>query len=209
MVTVTPASPAGTTAPATASTPTQDKSAARLAALKDALATVTAVAGNDVGATITAEIRDRRAAMAQEKLGQAQERYKLLRELMMKVLAAGGDPRSAVRLAREAASLAREVAQAVKDIAVASKDDDPATADSRRSMLDGLHKDTRRLVLGARNIVDAARILNDSGDGGLQQAKRARDLTKARRDADQALVSITREIGSARIAAVGPVITEA
>jgi len=203
MVTVTPASPGGTTAPV--STTSSAPKSPKLAALEEALATVKAVAANSSGSAIMSQIRDQRAAAAQERLGQVQERYKLLRDTMMKVLAAGGDPRSAVRLAREAASLARQVAQAVKDIAVASKDDDQATADSRRSMLDGLHKETRRLIYGARNIVDAARILNDSGEGGLQQSRRARDIAKARRVADDALASITREIGSARMVASGGV----
>jgi len=200
MVTVTPASPAGTTVPATPSTTTSQKSAAKLAALKEALATVTAVAANNSGGAIMEQIRDQRAASAQDRLGQAQGRYKLLRETMMKVLAAGGDSRSAVRLAREAASLARDVARAVKDIAAAAKDDNPATADIRRSMLDGLHKETRRLVLGMRNIVDAARIVNDSGEGGMQQSRRARDIARARRDTDEAFISLTREIGGARTA---------
>lgn len=203
MVTVTPASPGGTTAPAPTTTPAHTPKSPKLAALEEALVTVKAVAANYSGSAIMSQIRDQRAAMAQERLGQVQERYKLLRETMLKVLAAGGDPRSAVRLAREAASLAREVAQAVKDIAVASKDNDPATAESRRSMLDGLHKETRRLIHGARNIVDAARIVNDSGESGLQQSRRARDITRARRDADTALTAITREIGSARMAASG------
>lgn len=207
MVTVTPASPAGPTAPAL--TPTNDKSSAHLAALKEALATVKSVAANGAGSAIAAQIRDQRAAAAQERLGQAQERYKLLRETMMKVLAAGGDPRSAVRLAREAASLAREVARAVKDIAAAAKDGDPATADSRRSMLDGVHKETRKLLLGVRNIVDAARIVNDSGDGGLQQAKRARDINRARRDTEDAVAAIVRELGGARLAIGGGVKVDA
>ncbi len=204
MVTVTPASPAGPTAPAP-----QVKISTRQVALEEALATVKAVAANNSGSAIAAQIRDQRAAAAQERLGRAQERYKLLHQTMMKVLAAGGDPRSALRLAREAAALAREVAKAVKDIAAAAKGGDPATADTRRSMLDGVHKESRKLLYGVRNIVDAARIVNDSGEGGVQQSRRARDIGKARRDAEDALASIARELGMARFAVGGNVKVDA
>lgn len=204
MVTVTPASPAGPTAPAP-----QVKISTRQVALEEALATVKAVAANNSGSAIAAQIRDQRAAAAQERLGRAQERYKLLHQTMMKVLAAGGDPRSALRLAREAAALAREVAKAVKDIAAAAKGGDPATADTRRSMLDGVHKESRKLLYGVRNIVDAARIVNDSGEGGVQQSRRARDIGKARRDAEDALASIARELGMARFATGGSVKVDA
>jgi hypothetical protein len=204
MVTVTPASPAGPTAPAP-----QVKVSTKQVALEEALAAVKAVAANHSGSAIAAQIRDQRAAAAQERLGRAQERYKLLHQTMMKVLAAGGDPRSALRLAREAASLAREVARAVKDIAAAAKGGDPASADARRSMLDGVHKESRKLLYGVRNIVDAARIVNDSGEGGVQQSRRAKDIGKARRDAEDALLGIARELGMARFAIGGSVKVEA
>lgn len=204
MVTVTPPSPAGSTAPAPA-----PKVSTKQAALEEALAAVKAVAAGHSGSAIAAQLRDQRAAAAQERLGRAQERYTLLRETMMKVLAAGGDPRSAVRLAREAAAVAREVARAVKDIATAAREGDPATAEARRSALDGVQKDSRRLLLGVRNIVDAARIVNDSGDGGLQQSRRARDIARARRDTDDAIAAVTRELGRARVAGGSGVTIEA
>ncbi len=192
------------TIPPTASAPTAGPAAkapksVKQAALEEALAAVKAVAANGGGGALLAQIRDQRAAAAQDRLGKAQERYTLLRETMLKVLAAGGEPRSAVRLAREAASLAREVARAVKDIAAAAKGGDAATLEARRAALDGVHKESRRLILGVRNIVDAARIVNDGGAGGLQQARRAREIARARRDTDDALASVLREIGSARL----------
>lgn len=199
MATIPPAPPAGANAPASTSTHKSPKQAA----LEEALAVVKSVASGNAGAAITKQIRDQRAAAAQEMLGQAQERYKLLRKTMLTVLAAGGDPRSAVRLAREAAAVARDVAKAVKDVATAARDGDPATADSRRATLDGLRKETHKLLYGIRSIVDAARIVNDAGEGGLQQSKRAKDINRARRDADEALASVTRELASARSAIRG------
>lgn len=200
MATIPPAPPTGSAA-STASSAA--RKSPRQAALEEALAVVKSVASGNAGSEITRQIRDQRAAMAQETLGRAQERHKLLRETMLKVLAAGGDPRSAVRLAREAASVARDVAKAVKDIATAAKDGDPATADSRRATLDGLRKESHKLLYGIRNLVDAARIVNDAGEGGLQQSRRAKEIKRARRDTEDALSVVTRELASARTAIRG------
>jgi hypothetical protein len=205
MATISPASPVGPTAPASPST----RKLPKQAALEEALAVVKSVASGKAGATITRQIRDQRAAAAQESLGRAQQRYKLLRETMLKVLAAGGDPRSAVRLAREAATVARDVAKAVKDIALASRDGDPASATSRRDALNGLHKESRKLLYGIRGIVDAARIVNDYGDDGLQQSRRAKEISRARRDTEDAVASVTREIATAQMAIRGGIALEA
>lgn len=194
MATIPPSAPA-TSAGSIAKAPKSTQQAA----LEEALATVKAVAANGSGGTLLAQLRDQRAASAQDRLGKAQERYTLLRETMLKVLAAGGEPRSAVRLAREAASLAREVARAVKDITAAAKGGDAATLESRHAVLDGVHKVSRRLILGVRNIVDAARLVNDGGQGGVQQSRRARDIFKARRDTDEAQASTLRDLSSARL----------
>lgn len=192
MATISPASLAGASS----------AKSTKQAALDDALATVKSAATGKAGSAIAAQLRDQNAAVAQQKLGQAQERYKLLRETMLTVLRAGGEPRSAARLARDAASLARDVAKAVKDIGAAARGGDAATAEARRASLDGVHKESRKLLSGMRTLIDAARVVNEgSGRGGLQKNQRAKEISQARRDAEAALASVTREISSARLAA--------
>jgi hypothetical protein len=156
--------------------------------------------GGQGWSAITAQLYDQRAAVAQEKLTQARDHYKLLRETMLTVLKVGGEPRSAARLAREAAAVARDVAKAVKDIAAAAKSVDPAGAGSRRAALEGVRKESRKLLYGIRSLVDAARIVNDFSDRGLQKSRRAKEISQARRDAEDALAGITRELGSTRMA---------
>jgi hypothetical protein len=199
MATIPPASPGSAAPPASVA----NLKSSKQAALEEALAVVKSVAAGNAGGAITKQIRDQRAAAAQENLGRAQERYRLLRETMFKVLAAGGDPRSVVRLAREAATMARDVAKAVKDIATAVKDGDPATADSRRATLDGLRKESHKLLYGIRSLVDAARIVNTAGEDGLPQSRRAKEIDRARRETEEALTSVTREIAGARTAIRG------
>jgi len=198
---ISPASPAGSPAPASVSIHKSPKQAA----LQEALAIVKSVAAGKPGAAITAQLRDQRAAAAQEALGRAQERHKLLRKTMLTVLAAGGDPRSVVRLAREAATVARDVARAVKDISVATRDGDPSSSEQRRATLDSLRKESHKLLYGVRSLIDAARLVNDGSEGGLQQMRRAKEINRARRDAQDALASVTRDIANARMAVGGGV----
>jgi hypothetical protein len=199
MVALSPVPPAGPSA--TAHSPSGKPT--RQAALEEALAVVKSVAAGKASLAITAQLRDQRATAAQEKLTQARDRYKLLRETMLTVLKVGGEPRSAARLAREAAVLAHDVAKAVKEIAAAAKGADPAVAEARRAALGALHKESRTLLYGIRSIVDAARIVNDPGEGGLQKSRRAREISRARQDADGALTSIAREITNARPTVAG------
>jgi hypothetical protein len=201
MATLSPPSPAGSTAPASVSITKSPK----LAALQEALAVVKSVAAGKAGWAITEQLRDQRAAAAQEALGRAQERHKLLRKTMLTVLAAGGDSRSVVRLAREAATVARDVAKAVKHISVAAREGEPSTAEQRRVTLDSLRKESHKLLYGLRSLVDAARLVNDGGEGGLLQTRRAKEINRARRDAQDALASVTRDIANARMAVSGGV----
>lgn len=200
MSTVFPTGGAAGAATGTAATPAKAEKSVKQQALEEALAVVKQVALGNAGAGVLREVREQRAAAAQERLGRAQERYQLLRKTMIKVLGAG-DARSAARIAKEAASLARDVAGASKDVAQAAKGAAPADAETWRGALDGFLRQARQLVLGVRNIVDAARIANGGSEPGRLQAQRSKDINRARRDTDDAFVAILREIGTVRFAA--------
>lgn len=169
-------------------------------ALEKALAKVSEVAANPGGAVVLQQIREHHAAAAQERLAHAREHYQLLRKSMSQVLVFG-DGRFAARLAKDAAALARQIAGAAKDMAQAAKGGAPSDAAARRAALDGFLGQARSIVLGARNIVDAARIANGRGDDDPVQAKRAKEIARARRDSDDALADIVRDLGRARRAA--------
>lgn len=192
--------PSGTAGPAAGAGPAaRTEKSPKQQALEEALAKVREVAQSGSGVAVLKQIREQRAAAAQERLGRAQERYELLRKTMIKVLSLG-DARSAVRIAKEAASVARDVAGAAKDVVRAAKGGVPEDATSRRESLDVFLREARRLVLGVRNLVDAARIANDGSEPGRTQAQRAKDINRARRDTDDALERILREIGAAHLA---------
>jgi hypothetical protein len=169
-------------------------------ALEKALAEVREVAANPGGAVVLQQIREHQAAAAQARLSHARERYQLLRKSMSQVLVFG-DGRFAARLAKDAAALARQIAGAAKDMAQAANDGAPSDAVARREALDGFMGQARSVVLGARNLIDAARIANGRGEDGPAQAKRAKEIARARRDSDDALADIVRDLGRARHAA--------
>ena len=172
----------------------------RQKALEEALAAVKQVASGNPGAAVLKKIREQRAVAAQERLGRAQERYELLHKTMVTVLRLG-DGRSAVRLAKDAAAVARDVAGAVKDIAVAAKDGALGDGETRRGILDGVLRQARRIILGVRNLVDAGRIAHDGAEGSRLHGLRTREIAKSRRDTDDALAHVLRDIAAARLSA--------
>lgn len=202
MSTVTPAT--GPAIPAgAAAAPTKPEKSVKQQALEEALAVVKQVALGNPGGAVLKQIREQRAAAAQERLGRAQERYEILRKSMITVLKAG-DARSATRIAKEAASLARDIASASKDVAAAAKGAQGPEVETWRGALDGFLRQARQLVFGVRNIVDAARIANGGSEPGRAHADRAKEINRARRDTDDALARILREIGLARLGTSRP-----